>query len=64
MAVYQMEASRSRPSVLSLEALAGATSSAEGSMTRRVKRSNCSAMPLLPVSATGTPELSAVDTVL
>ena len=31
---------------------------------RRVKLSNCAAISLLPVSASGTPELSAVDTVL
>ena len=37
---------------------------AAGSIMRRVKWSNCAAISELPASASGTPELSAVDTVL
>ena len=61
--VYQSDAMRSRPSLARL-AGAGGTAPAAGSIIRRVNESNCAAMSVLPASASGTPELSAVDTVL
>ncbi len=63
MSGYQSDASFSMPSRLRLPTIVGA-GSALGSRMRRVNESNCDAISELPVSASGTPELSAVDTVL
>src|SRR4029077_8694193 len=60
---YQREAMRCRPGTLFFDGC-GAEVSAFGSRIIRVKRSNCAAMSEAPASASGTPELSAVETVL
>src|SRR5437867_4289987 len=61
MVVYQIDARRWSRDAL---ALAACGDSAAGSRIFRVNTSNCEAMSELPVSASGTPELSAVETVL
>src|SRR6185436_2635227 len=60
---YQMDARRWRPGTLGFAPVAAAGCVA-GSRICRVKASNCAAISELPVNASGTPELSAVDTVL
>ena len=50
-----------RPGVFSTAAL---SATSPGEMIWRVKLSNCAAISELFASASGTPELSAVDTVL
>src|SRR3954471_12851353 len=64
MVVYQSDAMRSSPILAARFAGAGASEPAAGLMMWRVKASNCDAISVLPASASGTPELSAVDTVL
>ena len=64
MSGYQMDASRWMPSALRVRLPRGSAVSAPASMMRRMNLSNCAAISVLPLSASGTPELSAVDTVL
>ena len=61
---HHIDAMRSRFSRPFFAAGAAGASVADGSTTRRVKCLNCSAISESPLSASGTPELSAVDTVL
>ena len=64
MAGYQMDAMRSRPSRLLLRRGWRRRARRSDRARCRVNWSNCVAMSELPASASGTPELSAVDTVL
>jgi hypothetical protein len=61
---YQIDASFSNPPSNPRFTVGVDDVDREGSSRLRVKLSNCSAMSELPVSASGTPELSAAETVL
>ena len=64
MAGYQMDASRWTPKAVRRVAVTGSGASAPVLMMRRMNVSNCAAISVLPLSASGTPELSADDTAL